>query len=228
MRFTQIDGQSWSTGVAAAIDAGKLEELDKASERAVSDPYAFGSTGNIVTVCFDTNDKGGSLKLPFQTNYTVLYNITNYSPNPPRFNLVLDFFLGKYEPVNPVTLSTFLDSLHGRDVKEFLLFQRREYGQDRDFNEPLSLPTRTILKSMPYRPEGTSINAQIEDVKEKFIRYPEEFLIDPESMLRVEKRTKDGMQIYTAQLDIKMHRGLAGAPALNYRFDQKIRARLNS
>ncbi len=226
MKITKINDQEYSRDLVRRIGREKQDAfLEKMGYASVVNPYAFTSTGDSVTLLFEEGDQRGVI-LPLQTNVTRVENVTDYASKP-RFNWLKNILVGKLEGVQVQKLEEFLAELAKRDIGDLSLVQESSIAQNGDYrNKGRKEPTFLGRNSERHIPQESTIEDRLSDVRDRFVRFPDRFLIDPRSHLRVERRiTRHGAEIYEASLKIHVYTGLSGVPGINDYIGQVIRAK---
>jgi len=224
VEITRINDEPYSEQLVSDIATRKSEFLRDAMALSCMEPYNFASTGDRLTIRFDRDDlpeKG--VDLPFQTNYTVVSNMTDYH-NLPKWNFLKNFWIGKLQRVHPKRLDEFLEFLEAGsnrfDTMRCAHMVERQGKDDQTGRDSITFRNDRIETRYKSTPED------FDSLKSDFICVPEpDFTIDPRSDLRIEERTlKDGRRLYVASLSIEKFRGLSGVPPITYQINQKIKA----
>jgi len=223
MRISKINEQPHSDTLVEKLKEERKAVLIEGMMLSSESPYSYGSSGDKLTLLFekDDADKKGVV-LPLQTNVRIVKNLTNYKSQP-SWNGFKNLFIGKLEYVRPEKLEEFLQYLKKCDVRDLSLYQCNTTSQSP--NQETGAASWSAKGADTYRPTGSTLQEKADDVKEKFVSYPEGVLIDPASDVRIEKRTKkDGTELYQAILVVNIHTGLSGEPPLNNKLYQAIKA----
>jgi len=164
-----------------------------------------------MTIRFTSADAGSFLVLPFQTNHTVVRNLTDYVSQPKNgfWQLLLegDFIYQKTTPFIKL-LSAFGDvgATNFRNISEFKTVEGANYNHRHDSPKVIDYNVRERRLT-----DGSNI-VNISERAEANMLFSEtrsQFSIDPASDVRVVARYRRGQMIYTAELFVCQERGMS-------------------
>lgn len=131
-----------------------------------------GHRGQDVTIAFEKSRV--SLSIPLLSPQTIVTNTTDYAAK------------AKGASVEAVRLHDLVEELGGLETRSVLLLRRQRHTDG-----PYVVADATSRQDFTGR---------LGDLEEFFTKFPAEFLIDPQSYLRVERRVRDIRAVWSCRL----------------------------
>lgn len=216
MKISQINHQPYSEALERRIKEERRAWLFTAEERAIHEPYAYTSTDDILTILFEAEDQPekSSISLPFRTNVTSLWNVTDYNAAP-KHNWVKNMFIGGLDSVDSMQIQQFIEHLQNVDILYLKSVCQIKIVRDRDLNQKNSHPT-LILNYQPRSRYNIEKDDSSTFIQQQFDKGIEVINVDPLSAIRVEKRTfEPSTRTYKAELGYHQFTGVCSAPGDN-------------
>ena len=139
MKISQINHKPYSEALEKRIKEERRTWLFAAEERAIHDPYAYTSTDDILTILFEASDHPDrpSINLPFKTNVTSLWNITDYN-KAPKHNWIKNIAIGGLDSVDSMQIQQFIEHLQTVDLLYLKSVCQIKIVRDRDLNQKIA------------------------------------------------------------------------------------------
>lgn len=223
MKVTRINGQPYSEDLVNAISSENHQTLMRSREISSREPFLYDALTRDIEILFEKDGGETGLRLPLQTNYTSVSNLTNYDGNI-KWAPLKNWKFGKITDISSKQFKEFLDEMQDRHFIDYAqLFQT--YSLFQDSNCDIEGDRGKYLEGPRKKIHTLDSKAQ---VLEKFVSFPKrKFAINSSSDVRVEKRlAKDKIETYEASLNIQVYTGLSGAPGLEDTFSQTLRIRI--
>jgi hypothetical protein len=224
MKISKINGQPYSEEIVSKIHDKSIDFIIRERIRGATDPYHVCATKDELTLLFENTDtEEKSISLPFRTNVEQVYNTTNYNG---KGKLIVNLLRGKPDYVRAERLTDFLNYLNGKNVTSMQVIDKYVDIQDANWN--VRDDKRHVLSKGKDKtsPKGTTLDEKLANSTEQLTLAECGFNIDPDSFVRVEKRTGKKEDTYTVSLSFEKYIGLGGLPGVHYYRTRQLKVRV--